>query len=282
MPCASLRLVAGKVGTGARAHPQTAQLATARALAGRASALVYVQSEIAKGDLRTTIDVYPSMANAWDRIRNPLPSPIGHSFASAKVDVEVRSFTELRSCWSSPPCTEAKHEEEDVIAVGCGDADGDGGNEVVLVSRDRVAMGRVRGGVFVTEHAAPWAELGQRVPVPMREPLGGAAIVLGGVDVGTSDRGGIALTPDFVGHSLLAGIPAAGGRRCESCLDGAALGREPFDGAPFDCAALTGPQAKDGRAVAPVRRVRSRVGRQWRRGTRGRSWRPESRAAGSA
>ena len=130
-------LVAGKVGTSARAHPQTAQLATARALAGRASALVYVQSEITKGDLRATIDVYPSMANAWDRIRNPLPSPIGHSFASAKVDAEVRSFlTPLVLELST--VHRAKHEEEDVIAVGCGDADGDGGNEVVQIGRAHV------------------------------------------------------------------------------------------------------------------------------------------------
>src|SRR6185312_11313499 len=49
-------LVAGRIGAGAHAHPQTANLAAARALAGRASALVYVQSEIARGDLRTTID----------------------------------------------------------------------------------------------------------------------------------------------------------------------------------------------------------------------------------
>src|ERR1019366_2351067 len=73
-------LVAGRLGSGVRAHPQTAQLGTARAIAGRASALVYVQTAIAQGDLRTTIDVYPPMANAWDRIRNPLPSPTGHAF----------------------------------------------------------------------------------------------------------------------------------------------------------------------------------------------------------
>src|ERR1700722_123502 len=47
-------LAAGKLGAGARAHAQTAQLATARALAGRASALVYVQTELSKGDIRTT------------------------------------------------------------------------------------------------------------------------------------------------------------------------------------------------------------------------------------
>src|SRR5215469_3046153 len=35
-------LITGRIGPGARAHPQVAQLAPARAIAGRASALVYV------------------------------------------------------------------------------------------------------------------------------------------------------------------------------------------------------------------------------------------------
>src|SRR5258708_32468794 len=85
-------LLAGRIGASARAHPQTTQLATARAIAGRASALVYVQTEISKGDLRTTIDVYPTMANAWERIRNPLGAPIPHAFATTKIDAEGRSF----------------------------------------------------------------------------------------------------------------------------------------------------------------------------------------------
>ena len=136
-------LVAGRIGAGARAHPQTAQLGTARAVAGRASALVYVQTAIAKGDLRTTIDVYPSIANAWDRIRNPLAAPSSHAFASAKIDAEVRSFlTPLLLEQAS--VDRARHDEGDVLAAACGDVDGDGGNELVLVSRSRVALGRIR------------------------------------------------------------------------------------------------------------------------------------------
>ncbi len=235
-------LVAGPIGASARARPQIPQLATARAVAGRARALVYVESEIAKGVLRTTVDVYPSMANAWDRIRNPLPAPIGHSFASAKADAEVRAFLtplllELATVHRS------KHEEGDVVAVGCGDVDGDGGNEVVFVSRDRVAMGRVRGGVFVAERAVPWAAVGPRVPVPLREPLGGAVVSLGSVEVGTTDRGGFAFTPDFAGHSALAGIPAPGFDGEAVCLT-AQPSAGAFDGAPVDCAATRDPKPK--------------------------------------
>jgi len=186
-------LVAGKLGAGAHAHAQAAQLGTARALAGRASALVFVQTEISKGDLRTTIDVYPSMANAWDRIRNPIPAPTGHAFSTAKIDAEVRSFL-APLVLEQASVRKARHDEGDVIAVACGDVDGDGGDEIVLVSRTRVALGRVRGGRFVAERTAPWSALAPRAPVPVREALAGAVVTAGAVDVGLTDRASVALT----------------------------------------------------------------------------------------
>jgi hypothetical protein len=225
-------LVAGRIGASARAHPQTAALGPARAIAGRASALVYVQTAVSKGDLRTTVDVYPSMGNAWDRIRNPLPSPIGHAFSSVKIDAEVRSFlTPLLLEQAS--VHRIKHDEPDVIAAACGDVDGDGGDELVLVSRERVSMGRIRGDKFVVERTAAWSELATRAPVPMREPLAGAVALEGAVAVGSTDRGSVSLTADFAGHAPLPGVPALG-------LDGiVCLMPEPsagaFDGAPFDC-----------------------------------------------
>jgi len=73
-------LVAGRLGARAHAHPQTALLPAALAIAGRASVLVYLRSEVAKGDLRTTVDVYATTANVWDRLRNPAAAPIAHAF----------------------------------------------------------------------------------------------------------------------------------------------------------------------------------------------------------
>jgi hypothetical protein len=225
-------LVAGKLGAGAHAHAQTAQLATARAIAGRASALVYVQTEVSKGDVRTTIDVYPSMANAWDRIRNPLPSPTGHAFATSKIDAEVRAFL-APLVLEQASVHRARHDEGDVLAVACGDVDGDGGDELVLVSRTRVAMGRVKGGKFVVERTAPWSALAPRAPVTMREPLASAVIGVGRVDVGTTDRGSVTLTGDFVAHTAIAGLPAWGGDGVVCLAPEASAGA--FDGAPFDC-----------------------------------------------
>src|SRR5579883_1148086 len=199
-------LVAGRIGAGAKAHPQAAALATARAIAGRASALVFVKTELSKGDLRATVDVYPSMANAWDRIRNPLPAPTGHAFASAKLDAEVRSFL-APLLLEQASVHKARHDEGDVLAAACGDVDGDGGDEIVLVSRARVSVGRIRSGKYVAEHTAPWQTLAPKTPVLMRDPLASAVVTEGAVHVGFTDRGWMTLTPDFVGHAPLLGMP---------------------------------------------------------------------------
>jgi hypothetical protein len=225
-------LVAGRLGAGARAHPQTQALAAARALAGRASALVFVQVEIAKGDLRTTLDVYPSMANAWDRIRNPLPAPTSHAFASEKIDAEVRTFL-APLVLEQASVHKARHDEGDVLAAACGDVDGDGGDEIVLVSRARIAMGRVRGGKFIAERTATWSALTPRAAVPMREPLASAVIAPGAVHLGTTDRAGLSLTPDLAGHTLVAGIPAWSAEGLVCLQPSAAAGA--FDGAPVSC-----------------------------------------------
>lgn len=225
-------LVAGRLGAGAHVHPQAATLATARAVAGRAGALVYVQSEIARGDLRTTVDVYPSMANAWDRIRNPVPAPGGHAFASAKLDAEVRTFL-APLVLEQASVHKAKHDEGDVIAAACGDVDGDGGNELLLVSRARVALGRVRGGKFVADRTAAWSALAPRAPVPTREPLASAVVAAGALEVGTTDRAGVSLTPDLAGHTPLLALPAWSSEGLVCLRPDAAVGA--FDGAPVDC-----------------------------------------------
>jgi hypothetical protein len=234
-------LVAGKMHSSSHAHPQTLQLAPARAIAGRASALIFVQTEIFKGELRTTVDVYPSMANAWDRIRNPLPSPSGHAFASAKIDAEIRSFL-APLLLEQASVHRARHDESDVLAVACGDIDGDGGDEIALVSRERIVMGRVRDGRFVTERAVAWSELAPRAAVPMRQALAGAAIAPGALAVGSTERGSLSLSGDFLRHVPLSGIPAWGGDGVVCLLPEPSAGS--FDGAPVDCAISRDPKLK--------------------------------------
>jgi len=227
-------LVAGKLGATTKAHPQTANLAIARAIAGKAGGLVYVQVEIAKGELRAVLDLYPVQRNSWDRIRNPLPAPTAHAFAGTKIDAEVRAFL-------SPILLEqasvhkAKHEEGEVLAAACGDVDGDGGNEIALVSRARVVLGRVRAGKIAAAQMATWPSLASRAAAPLREPIGTAAIFGGRVFAGTTDRGGVSIAPDFASHVKLAGLPfaIAGGVGCV----GTDAGASALEGPAIDCLA---------------------------------------------
>jgi hypothetical protein len=232
-------LLAGKLGGRARAYPQTVRLATARAIAGRAAALVFVQPTIANGELRLTVDVYATSPNAWDRIRNPLPAPASHAFAAASLDAEVRAYlTPL--LLEQARVDRARHAEGEVLAAACGDVDGDGGEEIVLVSRSRVALGRVRGGAFVAEKTAAWSALALRAPVPARTPLAGAAMMEGAIDVGLTDRGSVALAGDLGTPHAIAGVPVWGGAGVVCLVPQPAAGA--FDGAPIDCAIARDPK----------------------------------------
>lgn len=211
------QVTGGKIA--ARVHEKPATASAARALAGRASELVFVQPEIEKGELRLVIDAYPVVVNGWERLKNPLPGPRAHGFAKAPLDAEVRAFM--------PPIlieqaktARAKHTETDVLAVACGDVDGDGSQEIVLLSRSRVALGRLTDGSFVIEKSAKLRDLGTRAPAPLREPLGTALVATdaphGSLLVGTSDRGGLSLGPDLTPRHQLAGLPLSveGGGQC--------------------------------------------------------------------
>jgi len=260
-------LVAGKLG--ASAHPQAAHLDVARALAGKKGALVYLQVEIARGEVRVVADLYPVMSNAWDRVRAPAPAPRSHAFASAPIDAEVRTFL-APIVLEQLHVHKSKHDRGDVLAAACGDIDGDGGMEVALVSRTTVAWGHLRSGRFVVAHQAPWSALAQRAPVPFREPLATAAIAsrrseprdapqgtsapfvpIGGeLFAGLTDRGGVALSRDLLGSSPLVGlpIPFSGPGPGVACVrTNPAL--VAFDGPATGCGALSTPFAVDAPAT---------------------------------
>ncbi|MDF2696488.1 MAG: hypothetical protein K0S65_4871, partial [Labilithrix sp.] len=203
--------IAGRLGV-AHAHPQPATLAVARGVSGRAASLVYVQLEIAKGELRATADLYPVVSNGWERLRNPAPGPHAHAFAGASLDAEVRTFLQP-IVLEQASVHKAKHEENDVLAIGCGDIDADGGNEIILATRSRVAVGKLRGGKVVIVRATPWTQLASRAPVPLREPT--ASIVVprdrrGELLVGMTDRGAVAVDAMLVTRRQLTGLPIPG------------------------------------------------------------------------
>ncbi len=212
--------VAGRIGV-AKAHPQPAALAVARGVSGRAASLVYLQLEIAKGELRVTADLYPVVSNGWERLRNPVPGPRAHAFANAPLDAEIRGFL-VPVLLEQSSLHKIKHDEGEVLAVGCGDIDGDGGNELVLVTRARVTIAKIRAGKLVVQRAAAWSTIASRAPVPMREPL--ASVVVsprghrGEILLGTTDRGGVVLDGSLVARRQLTGLPVIGteGEGCAS------------------------------------------------------------------
>ena len=219
-------LLAGLLGGDTRAHAATATLAGARAVAGKSKGLVFVAVEVSKGQLRVTVDRYPVLSNSWDRLRLPPPPPVAHSFATVPIDAEVRTFL--------PPIlleqakvAKASHTEGDVLAAACGDVDGDGGIELVLVSRARVAVGRIRSGQFAVESSAAWTTLAPLAPTPLREALGGASIDgPGRLFVGTTDRGGVQLDAKLAVRERFAGIPVGAARCAVPRPEGGAFGGE--------------------------------------------------------
>ncbi len=208
-------LVAGSLGGAARPHPQPASLSVARAIAGKRGALVYLQLEIAKGELRATADLYPVVSNGWDRLRAPLPPPRAHAFVAAPLDAEVRTFLPSLTL-ERAEVHKARHDETEVLAAACGDVDGDGGMELVVVSRARVTLGRVASGRLGAVRAVAWSRLSGRAGVPMREPLGAAVIDRAAtadrsraIRVGATDRASVALDADLGAPARLRGMPVS-------------------------------------------------------------------------
>jgi hypothetical protein len=239
--------IAGRLSV-AHAHPQPVTLAVARGVSDRAASLVYVQLEIAKGELRATADLYPVVSNGWERLRNPAPGPRAHAFTGSPLDAEVRTFLQP-IVLEQASLHKAKHEEADVLAIGCGDVDSDGGNEIILATRTRVVLGKLRGGKLAIVRAAPWTQLASRAPIPMREPM--ASIVVprghrGELLVGMTDRGAVAVDPALVTKRQLTGLPIPGsdGEACASANP--ELGA--FEGSGVDCVA---PPKGEPEAVLP-------------------------------
>ena len=208
-------LVARGLGGEATVRPERASLATASTLARKAPSLLYLQPEIGAGQLRANADIYSTTRNVWDRARRPVPIPIAHGFATARIDGEVRSYL------APVPLVvgridRASIEEQDLVALSCGDIDDDGTLEIATLSRRRITLGRVRGGRFVVLRTMSLRDVSGIASMPLREPVGGLAIVpaqgksAAHLDVGITDRAhGVRLDADLRLERTIAGVPIA-------------------------------------------------------------------------
>lgn len=180
------RVIAGALG--GTAHPSQTTRGGAQLAARSASSLVYLEFSIGHGQLSVTADVYRPAKGFWARVRQPNPEPLRHAFAARPLDAEVRSFM------PSVPLVagnilKVKAPESDLLALGCGDVDGDSNLELIAVGRGAIHLGRIRSGAFVASARRSWSALSPIAAAPLREPIANVSLRAGRfVDVGITDR----------------------------------------------------------------------------------------------
>lgn len=239
LPIHLAALVATGLGAGVTAYPRSVELAAARSAVGVAKTLIFVRTSIALGDVRMTAELYSRAANVWERVRSPLDAVTRHTAAHAKIDSQTRALLTPLSL-ERLQVQRFRLDEDDVLAAACGDVDGDGRDQLLLVSRSRIALGHLQEGSFAARRTVAWSDLAPRAPVPLREPLGSAVALEATILVGSTDYGGIALSRDLAKKEQLAGIPVWGGRAASCLLAQPSAGA--FDGAPIDCATSRDPK----------------------------------------
>jgi hypothetical protein len=265
-----VRQLAGRLGAKAQPSKRLLPLPRARTHAAGAAALLHLRPKIEAGRISLRADAYPVPSTVWARALAPEPGPVAHAYATAPLDAEVRGY--LRSLPSGKPKV-VKHSGIDpgVVALACGDLDGDLVPEVVTVSRRRVLLGRLGDGQLRRLREAAWNDLSPIAGAPLREPLAFAAIVPpdaagrfpGHLDVSLSDRKhsvrldpALGLVSNLKGFAV-ASSPVAGCTRIaalelhpslHSCTAGDPAPRPAELGGAADAVAATVLVSREGRA----------------------------------
>ncbi len=172
------------------------------------------------GLLRVTAEARRA-TGLWQRIRHAKPSAERRGFVEVPLDAELRALI------PPPPLVvsevlKLKAPERGIAALACGPLGSDGGQELVLVSRSSVRVGRVVGRAFAERKRVAWSTLSAVAPTPLREPIASAEITAqGNLRVGLTDRkDGLELSPELGVLARFEGLmPVAG-----SCVERSALG----------------------------------------------------------
>lgn len=147
---------------------------------------VELSIEKSGGVLRVSADVRRT-TGLWQRIRHAKPSVERHGFVEASLDAELRALI------PPPPLVvsevlKVKAPERGILAMACGPL-GLGGQELALVSRSYVRVGRIVKGAFAERKRVSWSALSPVAPAPLREAIGSAEITpAGALRVGLTDR----------------------------------------------------------------------------------------------
>lgn len=150
--------------------------------------ILYLTPRLRAGRIEIEADVYKTRQSFWQRLVAARNAPLRHGFASAPIDAEIASFL--------PPIPliatqiiRIQSPTQNAVAVGCGDIDGVGGPELLVVGRHALHVGRIRGGKFAETRQSVWSELTPVAPTPLRDPIATVRpLAGGGVAVGLSDR----------------------------------------------------------------------------------------------
>lgn len=154
---------------------------------GRDRLVVELSIEKVGGSLRLTADLKRA-TGLWQRARHEKPRVLQHAFKELPLDEELRSLI------PPPPLvvgsvTKIKSPERGIVALACGPVSEDGAQELAIVSRSYVRVGRLVKRTFAERKKAAWATLSTIAPVPLREPLASAEFIADGrLRVSLSDR----------------------------------------------------------------------------------------------
>jgi len=173
---------------------------------------VELHIEKSGGVLRVTAELARAVG-LWQRVRHERPRAEGHAFAEAPLDAELRALI------PPPPLVVSEvlkltAPERGIVALACGPLAADGGQELALVTRSDVRVGRIAGPNFVERRRAAWSALSPVAPSPLREPIASAEITReGALRVGLTDRkDGLTLSRDLAVTERFEGLlPVSGG-----------------------------------------------------------------------
>lgn len=205
-----------------RERVQTAVASALGATSGAPGKLrVELRLEKAGGVLRVSAELRRAVG-LWRRLRHDKPQSEAHGFVEVPLDAELRALI------PPPPLVvgetlKLKAPERGIVALACGPLGEDGGQELALVSRTSVRVGRIQNAAFVERARASWSTLSPVAPAPLREPIGNAEITeRGTLRVGLSDRrDGLELSRELAVTSRFeAQLPVPGG----GCTPRSALG----------------------------------------------------------